>query len=131
MKTWLFLDTHERGSVRFGWITSEKVDVRMIHARAGDLLVILASDRERLQRMTGVCAVAGPGSFSAVRTGVLYANLFSRLLHVPLVGVSSEQGQDLSLLQRALVDGLLEPSTYVSPIYDAEPNITVHPPLLP
>lgn len=124
MKSWLFLDTHERGRIRFGWMASDGANVRTMNARAGDVLISLARDHSRLRRAAGVCVVAGPGSFSAVRTGVLYANLISRLLRVPLVGVRCEEAQDLLSLARKLASGSSASSAYVSPIYDAEPNIT-------
>jgi tRNA A37 threonylcarbamoyladenosine modification protein TsaB len=99
----------------------------MIPGSAGQLLNVLAKDRKRLFSAEGVCVVAGPGSFSSVRTGVLYANLLSRLLRIPLVGVTVEEASDLDALSRRLLDtrySKLE-TRYVAPIYDAEPNITV------
>lgn len=69
--------------------------------------------------------VAGPGTFSSVRTGVLQANLLARLLRVPLVGVLAEEARDLPKLSERLWSGNLAAATYVAPLYDAEPNITV------
>ncbi len=80
-----------------------------------------------LQRtMSGVCVVAGPGSFSAVRSGVIAANLLSRFLHAPLIGISVTDAQDLGSVARHL-EGLAQTSsasTFIAPVYDAEPNIT-------
>lgn len=69
--------------------------------------------------------VAGPGSFSAVRAGVLQANLIARLLKLPLVGVTVDEAGDLEALHRELRDPRLKLAVpYVAPIYDKEPNIT-------
>jgi len=73
----------------------------------------------------GICVVAGPGSFSSVRSGVLDANLLARLWRVPLVGVTVEDAQDLPALARRLAAEHSRGAAYVAPIYDAEPNITV------
>lgn len=77
-----------------------------------------------LASLRGICVVAGPGSFSAVRGGVLMANLLGRLLGKPLVGVSREDAENLSKLRRSLFAQAFTPQPYVAPVYDAEPNIT-------
>lgn len=71
--------------------------------------------------------VAGPGSFSAIRTGVLYANLLARLLGKPLVGVRIDQDQTKTLagICQVLKEKRVPEEAYVAPIYDAEPNITL------
>lgn len=109
--------------IRYGWLALDRVNVKRKEARAGDLLLMLACDRKRLKHIDGICVVAGPGSFSAVRTGVLYANLLSRLIRRPLVGVLREETNDLTALAKHLYDGA-SVTPYVSPLYDAEPNIT-------
>ncbi len=121
---WLFLDSRERGRIRYGWLAKNRVHVRAFSGRAGDLLIKMAKNRRRLSRASGICVVAGPGSFSAVRTGVLFANLLSRLLKRPLVGVRREEAEDLTALSARLHDHPLS-SSYVAPSYDAEPNITI------
>lgn len=131
---WLFLDSHERGSSRLGWLGGPRVTsneyrkLRTIPGSAGQLLNELAKDRKRLFSAEGVCVVAGPGSFSSVRTGVLYANLLSRLLRIPLVGVTVDEAGDLDALSLKLQATKLPANKalqYVAPTYDAEPNITV------
>jgi len=81
--------------------------------------------RKGIQRADGICVVAGPGSFSAIRTGVLLANLLSRLFSKPLVGVTSDEAKDHHALREDLESGAFPSTAYVAPIYDAEPNITV------
>jgi len=125
---WLFLDTHASRLSRFAWMEKGKEPkIIELEGRSNVLLPKLAKDRKNFQLLEGVCVVSGPGSFSAVRTGVLYANLLSRLKKVPLIGMMVEDAVDLSRLAKELTDGrrATEASKYVAPIYDAEPNITL------
>lgn len=122
---WLFIDTHARGTCHLGWLGSGVVDVRDFEGQTGDLLVYLAKWWPKWrQKIKGVCVVAGPGSFSAVRGGVLLANMLSRLTNLPLVGVKVAQADDLASLARDLTAGKLSAVNYVAPEYDAAPNIT-------
>ncbi|MEI7511850.1 MAG: hypothetical protein WCK01_00095 [Candidatus Uhrbacteria bacterium] len=111
---WLFLDTHQNGHSRIVWMEGEKV-LKTVEkeGRSTVLLPLIAKDLARYT-ITGVGVVAGPGSFSAVRAGVLDANMIARLLDVPL----------LSFKVGEAFDPLRTPVEYVAPIYDAEPNIT-------
>lgn len=72
----------------------------------------------------GVCVVAGPGSFSAVRSGVLVANVLARMFGIPLHGFSTDEVEDLNDVRDRLVAGSVASQPYVAPVYDAEPNIT-------
>jgi len=112
---WLLLDTHESGRVNLSWLEGTKV-LKTIEkeGRASVLLPLIAKDMKRF-KIEGVGVVAGPGSFSAVRGGVLDANMIARLLKVPL----------LSFKVGEAFDPMRTPVEYVAPIYDAEPNITV------
>jgi hypothetical protein len=98
-----------------------------VGGRSNALLSTLAKrvPLTKLRRAKGICVVQGPGSFTAVRTGVLVANLLSRLTQKPLVAISVDGAQDLGMLAKMLSDGLLPVSSTVLPVYDAEPNITV------
>ena len=117
-----------------GWLSlSGRSSRRVLRGRPIMILRrLFGCDRARFEVCQGVCVVAGPGSFSAIRTGVLYANLLSRLLHRPLVGVSVEEAVDQAALIQHLqpfFSSLPSPAspltTYVAPIYAMEPNITV------
>ncbi len=122
---WLFLDTHEQGRVRYAWLERGEVDKRVEReGRASILLPMIAKDLPSRQ-VEGVCVVEGPGSFSAVRGGVLDANLLARFLRVPLVAVSAAEAHDLAGLAARLASGDVSVSTYVAPVYDKEPNITL------
>jgi len=119
--SWFFIDTHAAGTIRYGWLPDEVV-TEPAHAR--DLLKKLPQNDQLIKRAAGICVVAGPGSFSSVRTGVLVANMLARLLRVPLIGVSVKDAERLPKLSKRMYDGSFEPSVYVKPVYDQEPNIT-------
>jgi hypothetical protein len=127
---WLFLDTHKPGEARFAWFEKDKLPaITHIEGRTNNVLPKLAKSvgPKGLKRIEGVCVVAGPGSFSSVRAGVLEANLIARLLHVPLVGITVEEARDLPILSHKLfaTHHSLKLAAYVAPIYDKEPNITI------
>lgn len=122
----VFIDTSKAGECRFGIIGDRTSTVQNVRARSGSLLPLLAKHvgRKNLAASDGVCVVAGPGSFSSVRGGVLVANVLARLIRKPLVGVSAEDARDLGVLAVRLARGEFATVPYVAPIYDAEPNIT-------
>lgn len=120
---WLFIDTATAGELRAGRLGVPS-KVRRRKGRAGALVPFLMSVVGE-QVPDGVCVVAGPGSFSAVRSGVLAANLLARWWKVPLVGVDQVRAEDMKSLAEDLSSGALAPTSYVAPVYDAEPNITI------
>jgi hypothetical protein len=125
--TWLFIDTSERGVERLAMIgRTGKIATRTRRRPRGSVVQTLASfvKPKEVASCEGICVVAGPGSFSAVRSGVLAANLLARLHSKPLYGVSVEESQSLVDLRSRLVQGLLTSEPYIAPVYDAEPNIT-------
>lgn len=113
--------------MRLGWLLLEgRPSVRAYKGRPVTLLRRLFDhDRDRLNKSQGICVLAGPGSFSAIRIGVLYVNLLARLTRKPLVAVSVEESLDLGELLGHLKRKAPHPVEYVAPIYDREPNITV------
>lgn len=119
---WLFIDTTRADQFRVGYLVP-KISLKTIQGRAHGLLPAIM--RLPKTKIDGVCVVQGPGSFSAVRTGTLIANLLARLWKKPLVGVSVEEASDLSVLSERLSKKGVKSSAYVAPVYDAEPNITV------
>ncbi|MBI5655012.1 hypothetical protein HZC53_05180 [Candidatus Uhrbacteria bacterium] len=123
----MFLDTARSGEFRFGYLREDGVELVDGIGRSNKILSALASHlkAQDVQDMAGVCVVAGPGSFTSVRTGVLVANLLARYWGKPLYGVSVEQAQDVERLYRELNDGKHPSNGYVAPVYDTEPNITL------
>jgi tRNA A37 threonylcarbamoyladenosine modification protein TsaB len=123
---WLFIDTSAFGIIRLGLISGERQNVKTYTGRSSGLLTLVQKrvGMARLQQVQGICVVAGPGSFSAVRGGVLAANLLARLLKKKLIGVYLEQTQNLKQLMAQIAQGQLAPTDFVAPVYISEPNIT-------
>ena len=72
---WLFIDTHSPEGSRYAWLEAGRpVKPAVVAGRSNRLLARLAKDW-KAHKLEGVCVVVGPGRFTAVRTGVLYANL--------------------------------------------------------
>jgi hypothetical protein len=125
--SWLLIDTSDRMKTRFAVIpTLGEIRERTVEGARRNAVALLSAfiDQKRIRSMSGICVVRGPGSFSAVRSGVLVANILSRVYHMPLYGVSVDEGKDLNVLRDRLNRGDVPAETYVAPVYDAEPNIT-------
>jgi len=123
--SWFFIDTHVRGQVRLAELPiSGAIRERTVEGRRSPVVAAASffSSAAR-RRVKGVCVVQGPGPFSAIRSGVLFANLLARTLRVPLVGVAVDEAHDLASLRDALAASRIPARTYVAPVYDAEPNI--------
>lgn len=123
---WVFIDTSIAGVCRFGLLTKNGEGIMTKNIRANGLLAALEEeiDRNAFRAVSGICVVRGPGSFSAVRSGVLVANVLARCFQKPLVSILNEDAKDLALLERRLAVGEFHPQSTVLPLYDAEPNIT-------
>lgn len=124
---WLFIDTSAFGVIRLGLISRGRQTVKSYAGKSGGLLAIINQQISlaRLRQVQGICVVAGPGSFSSVRGGVLAANLLSRLLKKKLIGAYLEQAHNLKHLMTKIAQGELMPTNFVAPVYASEPNITV------
>lgn len=124
---WLCLDSHLAGVTHIGLLdASGWIEYKEVQGRASQVLTVLAAWHQVFAgAIQGVAVVEGPGSFSAIRTGVLYANLYARFRHLPLVALGTEAFRDPHALFRLLAEERLPASSYVAPIYDQEPNITI------
>ncbi len=124
---WLFIDSAEPQKFRLGLLDGDSVKIWEHAGRSHEILGQLAKHvpYKILKNTSGICVVSGPGSFTAIRTGVLIANLLARLFKKLLVGVSVQEAQDLKILSARLAAGKISPSVYVKPEYDTEPNITL------
>lgn len=125
----LFIDTSARGRIRLAAIPDDSrrpVEERAIEPSRDLVACAQGFFEPHLRRARGIIVVAGPGSFSSIRSGVLLANLMSRLLKVPLYQVAKGAEEvDLNELREQIARGSLRPVSYVAPVYDAEPNITI------
>jgi tRNA A37 threonylcarbamoyladenosine modification protein TsaB len=125
---WLAIDTRVNGHSLLSWVEGDKIETIQVEGKAARALPILARLVEgRGSAPQGILVTAGPGTFSSIRTGVLYANLCARLWKIPLVALSEEEAsrdrypEVIAAFQRGERVG----AEYVAPLYDREPNITI------
>lgn len=125
--SWIFIDTSERGAVRLADVPRRgRIRVTQQKVLPGATVSAIASfvEPEKVAQADGICVVAGPGSFSAVRSGVLVANVLARMFGMPLHGLSREEATDMKAIRDRLLAHDITSTPYVAPVYDAEPNIT-------
>jgi tRNA A37 threonylcarbamoyladenosine modification protein TsaB len=125
---WLGIDTRTNGHSVVSWVEGEQIETIHVEGKAAQALPVLARlVEDRKEKVEGILVASGPGTFSAIRTGVLYANLCARLWKVPLIELTEEEAM-LSQYPQIIQSyraGARGASAYVSPIYDREPNITI------
>jgi tRNA A37 threonylcarbamoyladenosine modification protein TsaB len=125
---WLGIDTRVNGHSALSWIEGSQIETVQVEGKAARALPVLARlTKDRAEKIEGILVASGPGTFSSVRTGVLYANIYARLLKIPLLELSEEEALPGRYVQ-AIEDyraGKRPASEYVAPIYDREPNITL------
>lgn len=124
---WLAIDTRTNGHSTISWIAGELLETIQVEGKAARALPVIARLlQDRRSELEGILVAAGPGTFSSVRTGVLYANLCARLLKLPLIELTEAEASPAHYVEviQAYRDGARTAVDYVAPIYDREPNIT-------
>lgn len=124
---WLYIDTRVNGSSTVSWVEGDAVETLQVEGKAARILPVLARlAKDRAKPLEGVLVASGPGTFSSIRTGVLYANLLARLKRVPLLEVAEHEATVASMpaLIRSYRSQKRSAQAYVAPVYDREPNIT-------
>lgn len=125
---WLGIDTRTNSHSVVSWVEGEQIEMIQVEGKAARALPVLARlIEDRKENVEGILVASGPGTFSAIRTGVLYANLCARLLKIPLIELTEEEAMPSQYPQiiRGFLAGTRSASAYVSPIYDREPSITI------
>lgn len=124
----LFIDTRQTGSSVVRWLDGESFETWVSEGRAQQLLAGIKAHLDQIKAsLGGVIVVSGPGRFSSIRVGVLYANILARWYKVPLFEAKVEDvetDEALKSLVAAIGSGTRVASAYVAPVYDREPNIT-------
>ncbi len=87
---------------------------------------VLRKRKKTAKDIGGIMVVSGPGSFTAVRQGVVSANAFGYLLRVPVVGVKLDEFKNEDEFLEIGYKKLLKAKKgiMVLPAYGKEPNIT-------
>lgn len=87
---------------------------------------ILEKNQVRLDWLKGIVVVSGPGSFTAVRQGVVIANTLGFALRIPIFGVRVDEFKSDAEFIKIGITGLEKTKVgkMVLPFYGKEPNIT-------
>ncbi len=124
----LFLDTRFRGEAALWWEDAEGEEVWVEAQDTQDVLRAIQSQRERLSAsLRGIGIVPGPGRFSAVRVGILYAHVLARWYKVPLYRLTAEEVASPEARRSAysaIQAGNRAHERWIDPEYDRAPNIT-------
>lgn len=125
---YLFLDTRFRGQMSLWWEVDEREEVWAQNCDAADILRQIQLHRAKFaQELKGVGILPGPGRFSALRVGIVYAHMLAKWYKIPLyrlfpADIASIESR--KAVQIAIQNGERQPETYIAPEYDREPNIT-------
>ncbi len=125
---YLLLDSRVTGQASLHWGTDRFVAWQEAGLPTA-FLGIIRTRRGLLEReLEGVIVASGPGRFSALRVGVLYAHLLARWFRVQLFEAFPEDLADdagrAELLASVRV-GRRPAAAVIPPRYDREPNITL------
>ncbi len=108
----------------------EKIVKEKIRGQKDKLLFlidkVLRKRKKTAKDIRGVLVVSGPGSFTAVRQGVVGANAFGYLLGVPVVGVKLDEFKNENEFLKIGYEKMTKAKKgiVVLPAYGREPNIT-------
>ena len=87
---------------------------------------IFKKNKKEAGKIGGIAVVSGPGSFTAVRSGVVAANLLGSLLKVPVIGLKQEEFKSEIDFLKIGYEKMMKSKggKIVLPAYGREPNIT-------
>ena len=85
---------------------------------------MLKNNRKKIK---AIVVVSGPGSFTALRIGVVTANALAYGLKVPITDISLKELEDKKNLFETIETKVKKAKTknIIKPIYGGEPNITL------
>lgn len=135
MNVVLYINIAERGMINFALIKSgnraeldavfllrRKVGIRQSEKTLDLLNTFLKKNKLKLVDIKKIVVNRGPGSFTSVRLGIVFANTLSFALNIPVSGIynlelkKKEDYLKLSKLKFA--------KNFIKPYYDREPDIT-------
>ncbi|MDO8668840.1 MAG: tRNA (adenosine(37)-N6)-threonylcarbamoyltransferase complex dimerization subunit type 1 TsaB [Candidatus Buchananbacteria bacterium] len=81
---------------------------------------------KEISDIKGIAAVTGPGGFTALRIGIVTANVLAYALNVPVVGLALDEFKSQEELVEKALDKLSQakPGDIIMPAYGREPNIS-------
>ena len=85
-----------------------------------------AGEAGQLTTIKGVAVVNGPGPFTALRIGVVTANILAWALKIPVTGIKLTEFRNIDELIKLIFRKIKKAKvgTIIEPFYGKEPNIT-------
>lgn len=126
----LFVSTAVPGEVSarvFG--KSKKIEMK-IKGKSDELLVlvdrVLKKNKMKPGDLGGIAVISGPGSFTALRQGIVAANTISYVLEIPVAGIRLDEFSNDDELITVIYEKIKKAKVgeIVLPFYGGEPNIT-------
>lgn len=109
-------------------VYAKKINGQFIQAEKllPELEKVLQKNKVKLENLSGVAVVKGPGGFTAIRIGVNTANTLAYALNIPVVGLLTKEFNNLNMLSKISSAKLkkAKQNTMIRPFYGREPNIT-------
>jgi tRNA threonylcarbamoyl adenosine modification protein YeaZ len=125
MQKVLFIDSSDEKVAKIGLFTEKsakfhefEADRMLSEKLLPEISKFLTKNSLKLQNLTKLAVITGPGGFSKVRTAVATANALAFSLMIPIIGVKAGAKIEPKVLLEA--SGIEQ----VEPFYDREPNIT-------
>lgn len=134
---YLFLDTTEKDFLRLAifdenGIMVKKKKIKKQTRKIKNILPLINSSLKNLDInpcfLRGILTVVGPGSFSAVRSGVVIANAFRLACDISLIGIVVQEGY---VVEEVIQKNLSKMNQWskrknflLKPFYAKEPNVT-------
>jgi len=89
--------------------------------------LLLKKNKVKMQDLSGIAVVNGPGPFTATRIGVTVANALGYACGLQVAGIKNSEFKNQEKLIKLGYEKLrkVKKSYLVEPVYDKEPNITV------
>jgi len=89
--------------------------------------LLLKKNKVKMQDLSGIAVVNGPGPFTATRIGVTVANALAYALNIKIAGLRADEFNSVEAmiikgwqgLKKAKIGGIIKP------VYNREPNITI------
>ncbi len=87
---------------------------------------LLNKNKVKSNKIKGIGVVYGRGSFTSMRSGVVFANALGYSLNIPIVGIKAEKFKETNQLVRLFMKEInsAKRGHNVHPDYVSEPNIT-------
>ena len=78
----------------------------------------------KINELSKLVVIKGPGPFTAIRVGVTVANTLSLAIEVPLYGIKKTKSFNYKNIINQVINSRVNADKFIKPCYGQEPNIT-------